>query len=173
MNLPSISIKKILYATDLSENAAHAFAYAAHLAALCNAGMTILHVIEEYAEETFITNMIGANTWNEIKSRHVTEAWDKLNDIKKQRPAIAEALHAFSENVKNGAGSHEFATDDILVKPGHPTEVIQQTATEQNCDLIVMGTQGHTTLTEILIGSTAEWMIKHAPMPVLVIPLHQ
>ena len=32
MNLPNVQIKKILYATDLSENAVHAFAYAVSLA---------------------------------------------------------------------------------------------------------------------------------------------
>jgi len=40
-------IKKILYATDLSENARYAFAYAASLANQYGAGVTILHVLED------------------------------------------------------------------------------------------------------------------------------
>ena len=35
MKLPNIQIKKILYATDLSETAAHAFSYAVSLAHYC------------------------------------------------------------------------------------------------------------------------------------------
>ena len=34
MDIPKVEVKKILYATDLSENARHAFAYAVSLANL-------------------------------------------------------------------------------------------------------------------------------------------
>ena len=37
-------IKKILYTTDLSQNARYAFGYAASLANRYDAGITILHV---------------------------------------------------------------------------------------------------------------------------------
>ena len=39
-------IKKILYTTDLSKNARHAFSYAASIANRYDAGVTILHVLE-------------------------------------------------------------------------------------------------------------------------------
>ena len=40
-------IKKILYTTDLSANARFAFSYAASLANRYDAGITILHILEE------------------------------------------------------------------------------------------------------------------------------
>jgi len=40
-------IKKILYATDLSEGARRAFGYAASIANRFGAGVTTLHVIED------------------------------------------------------------------------------------------------------------------------------
>ena len=40
-------IQKILYATDLSQNAAYAFRYALYLAEKLNAKLIILHVIEK------------------------------------------------------------------------------------------------------------------------------
>ena len=40
-------IKKILYTTDLSQNARHAFSYAASIANRYGAGVTILHVLED------------------------------------------------------------------------------------------------------------------------------
>ena len=55
MNLPNIQIKKILYATDLSETAVHSFAYAVSLANMYDAGITILHVLAEIPGEEFIT----------------------------------------------------------------------------------------------------------------------
>ena len=44
MNLPKVDVKKILYATDLSENARYAYAYALSLADLYQAAITIIHI---------------------------------------------------------------------------------------------------------------------------------
>ena len=59
MKLSNIQIKKILYATDLSETAAHSFSYAVSLANMYDAGITILHVLAEFPGEEFIANMIN------------------------------------------------------------------------------------------------------------------
>ncbi len=47
MELPKVEVKKILYATDLSESARRAFAYAVSLANLYQAKITFLHVMSE------------------------------------------------------------------------------------------------------------------------------
>jgi nucleotide-binding universal stress UspA family protein len=49
-------IKKILYATDLSENARHAFGYAVSLANRYDAGIIVLHVVEELS--SFARSMV-------------------------------------------------------------------------------------------------------------------
>ncbi|MBC2744902.1 MAG: universal stress protein [Desulfosarcina sp.] len=51
-------IKRILYATDLSENSAYAFGYAISLAKKYDAEITILHVIDETMESSIY--MLGA-----------------------------------------------------------------------------------------------------------------
>ena len=50
-------IKRILYATDLSENSAHAFGYAINLANKFDAEITILHVIDRMMDIS--VNMVG------------------------------------------------------------------------------------------------------------------
>ena len=50
VDLPIVDIKRILYATDLSENARYAMAYAVSLANTYCAQITILHVIDETPE---------------------------------------------------------------------------------------------------------------------------
>ncbi len=45
MELPKVKVKKILYATDLSESALFAFAYALDLATLYGAKLSLLHVL--------------------------------------------------------------------------------------------------------------------------------
>ena len=171
MELPNIQIKKILYATDLSETAVHAFSYAVSLANMYGAGITILHVFAEFPGEQFILNMINTDTWEEIKMRHYSEARDKLIGEKRDHIAIKEVLQAFSEEVNADAEDQTFVTDEILIKNGAPAEIIVQTAKKQNCDLIVMGTHGHGVIADVLIGSTAKWVVRQSPIPVLVIRL--
>jgi nucleotide-binding universal stress UspA family protein len=171
MILPNIQIKRILYATDLSESSVHAFSYAVSLANMYGAGITILHVLAEFPGEEFISNMIDTDTWNEIKMRHYSEARDKLIGKKRDHIALREVLQAFSEEVKTDAEDQAFVTDEVLIKSGAPAEIIVQTAQEQNSDLIVMGTHGQGAIAEVLIGSTAKWVVRQSPIPVLVIRL--
>jgi len=171
MNLPNIKIKKILYATDLSENAVHAFAYAVSLANLYGAGITILHVLAEFPGEEFIVNMINTDTWEKIKSRHYSDARNQLIGKRREPAAIREVLEAFSEETQADAQDQTFVTDEVLIKNGVPAEVIVETAKEQNCDLIVVGTYGHGSLSNVLVGSTAKWVLKNSPIPVLVVRL--
>ena len=134
MNLPNIHIQKILYATDLSETAAHAFAYAASLANMYGAGITILHVLAEFPGEQFITNMINTDTWKAIQRRYYSEARDKLIGTKRDCVALKEVLQAFSKEVRDDAENFTFATDEILIKNGVPAEIITETAKERQCD---------------------------------------
>jgi len=171
MQLSNIQIKKILYATDLSESAVHAFSYAVSLANMYGAGITILHVLTEFPGEEFITNMVDTDTWNEIKNRHYSEARQQLIGKKRDHVAIREVLQAFSEEAKADGEDQSFVTDEIIIKKGDTAEIIVQTAKEQNCDLIVMGTHGHSAIADALIGSTAKWVVRQSPIPVLVIRL--
>ena len=171
MKLPDIQIKKILYATDLSETAVHSFSYAVSLANMYGAGMTILHVLAEFPGEEFITNMINSDTWQEIKRRHYSEARDQLIGKKRDHVAIKEVLQAFSEEAKADGEDQAFVTDEILIKNGAPAEIIVETAKERNCDLIVMGTHGHGGIADVLIGSTAKRVVRQSTIPVLVIRL--
>jgi nucleotide-binding universal stress UspA family protein len=173
MEIANIQIKKILYATDLSETAVHAFSYAVSLANQYGAGITILHVLTEFPEEHFISNMIPPSTWKAIKERNYSKARDELIGKKREPAALKDVLQAFSEEVKANSKDQSFATDEILIKGGAPAETIVQTAKERDCDLIVMGTRGQGILAKVLMGSTAKWVVQHCPIPVLVIRLPQ
>ena len=171
MELTNVRIKKILYATDLSDSAVHAFSYAVSLANLYGAGITILHVLSEFPGEDFITNMINTDTWEEIKNRHYSEARDQLIGKRRGNVALKEALEAFSEEAQADGEDRAFVTDEILIESGSPAEVIVETAKKMSCDLIVMGTHGHSAIADVLIGSTAKWVVRQSPIPVLVIRL--
>lgn len=53
---------------------------------------------------------------------------------------------------------------------GFPKKEIINIATEWEADLIVMGTHGRGGLLNLLVGSVAETILKHATVPVMVVP---
>ena len=71
----------------------------------------------------------------------------------------------------------ETAWDGIDVKPslqiGHAGQQICARAAEDDADLIVTSTHGTTGFKHILLGSTAEYVVRHANRPVLVVPSHE
>ena len=56
------------------------------------------------------------------------------------------------------------------VAMGHPAEEIVKAAHDQAVELIVMGTHGRTGLRYLLLGSTAETVVRNAPCPVFLVP---
>jgi len=173
MDLPKVDVKKILYATDLSESARYAFAYAVSLADLYNASITFIHVMSEIPDllDKSVRGYISEERWEEIKSQNVEEAREAIIGKRRGHPAIRDALHQFSEDIKEGREGEGFVTDDIIVVRGNPVEEILKYSEENNCDLIVMGTHGQGTLVDAMMGSTARRVLRRSPKPVLVVRL--
>jgi nucleotide-binding universal stress UspA family protein len=67
--------------------------------------------------------------------------------------------------------------EGIEVKPslqiGHAGQQICARAAGHHADLIVTSTHGTTGFNHILVGSTAEYVVRHATCPVLVVPSHE
>lgn len=64
-------------------------------------------------------------------------------------------------------------TIDTLAREGDPAQVIAEEAEKRGADLIAMGTRGHGALRHLLLGSTAERVVEHAPCPVMTIRREQ
>ena len=173
MDLPKVDVKKILYATDLSENARYAFAYAVSLPHLYKASVTMVHVLPEVPAllDQSVIGYISEESWQAIKSEQMDEAKEALIGKRRDHLAIKEALHQFSEDVKQEQPGDGFTTDDIIVQRGNPVEEIIKSAQEIKCDLIVMGTHGQSTLEDVMLGSTARRVIRRSKVPVLVVRL--
>ena len=61
---------------------------------------------------------------------------------------------------------------ETAIKVGPPVEEICAFAKDRNVDLIVTATHGWTGFKHVLIGSTAERVVRHAPCAVLVVSSH-
>ena len=64
---------------------------------------------------------------------------------------------------------------DLEVSAGKPWQFICDAAAQRGATLIVLGPHGHRRFGDILLGSTAERVVRHAPCPVLItspMPIH-
>lgn len=58
----------------------------------------------------------------------------------------------------------------VWLVEGDVAEQITRIAQEQSVDYLVIGTEGRRTLSQIILGSTSQKILQHAPCPVLVVP---
>lgn len=156
-------IKKILYATDLSENARYAFKYAVSLADRYGAKITILHVLEElHAGATNLAvQFVGEEKWNELRK----------NNEQNVIHMIKTRLEKFCENVAGEVPQCQFLVDQVLVKIGHPADIISKKAESTPFDMVVMGTHGLGILADVAMGSTSRRVARRCKKPVLIVRL--
>lgn len=173
MDLPNIKIKKILYATDLSENARLAFAYAVSLSDLYGARLTLLHVLSEIPNllDNQVVGYISADRWEEIKAQNLQEARETLIGKSRNRRAVKEVLHQFCKDTGADQKCADFVLDDIVVVRGDPVKEILKAAGDNDCDLIVMGSHGYGALEDAMLGGTARRVLRRAKVPVLLVRL--
>ncbi len=82
----------------------------------------------------------------------------------------AEAIERLNEEL---AGIHRkrvepFCPENCHIRAGRPYQEIIALAREMDADLIVLSTRGHSGLKHLLLGSTAERVVRNAPCPVLI-----
>jgi nucleotide-binding universal stress UspA family protein len=89
---------------------------------------------------------------------------------------ILPLMRSAGENLLAQAGQKVLAqglqVECILITegPGRVFEHVAEHARNNNVDLIVLGSHGRRGMGRALLGSDAEQIIRHAPVPVLVVP---
>lgn len=164
-----IKLKKILCPVDFSRNAAYATRYALAFAETHGAELLLLQVEDLYAPCPAI-EYPGINGIAPICT-----PVDIGEDVAHGKGHASEK----GNSLERLAADLREARKDVTITPlratGKPFLEIVRTAEEQDIDLIVMGTHGRTGLSQMLIGSTAEKVVRMAPCPVLTVkhPQHE
>jgi nucleotide-binding universal stress UspA family protein len=82
---------------------------------------------------------------------------------------VIEGATARLNSLCKQAGLDPKLLDQTLVRHGSASHEIVDAARSLKIDLIIVPTRGHSGLKRILLGSTAERLVRHAPCPVLVV----
>lgn len=140
--------KKILLPVDNSENSKRALVYVADAAITHNAEVLIVHTYEMTGELTTILS--------DDPVFHKME--EKLIEQSKiiAQPYLKELL---SKGINASA---------IMVKGDVEFEIVK-VCDEQNCDLIIIGSQRKKSLKSFLLGSISNYVVHHSTCPVLIV----
>ena len=140
-------ITNILFATDLSAASQPAADYAITLAKLTGAHLHVLHVTNELDEHQRV--MIPREAF--------------LILVKELEVQAVKGLDRFCK----GHAGHLATTSYAEV--GAPFLKILESGEKVNADLIVMGTHGRTGMEQVIVGSTAERVVRRSMIPVLTV----
>ncbi|MFH2130481.1 MAG: universal stress protein, partial [bacterium] len=163
------NIRKIIFATDLSETARHAVRYACSIGHQYGAGVTVLHVLPDVLEQ------LGAEAGVDFADKVSSEGAASYNatQIEAARLTIQKRIVETSRLIMKEIPNCPLSESEIIVKVGSPADNIIETAQTGGYDMVVMGTHGHGPLEESLIGSVANEVIQRSSKPVLVVRLPQ
>ncbi len=143
----SRSISNILFATDFSDSSQPAADYAVTLTKLTGAHLHVLHVINELDEHQRV--MIPREAFLVLEKELGVQAVKALDRFcKEQAEGLATTTHA---------------------EVGVPFLKILELGEKVNADLIVMGTHGRTGIEHVIVGSTAERVVRRSRIPVLTV----
>lgn len=152
-------IKRILVPTDFSKHAFHAFKFAEELANQSNAEVHIYHVIEAPSAS------YGDSGFNAEGQADVSiDSHEEIIFTKSLVSQVKKKIHELATKAR-----HDHVKFHSHVEMGNVFKSIVSTAEDHNMDLMVIGTNGAHGIGEALVGSTAEKLVRHSPIPVIAI----
>lgn len=135
-------IRRILLATDLSPTSAAAAEQALTLASDLGASLLIVSVIDPEA---------GPGTGR---------LFARMDQRRAAREAAAQSLVV--------DGRRRGVRVSFLVWEGEPGSAIVDAAASEAADLIIVGTHGRSRVGRMVLGSVSDYVVRHAPCPVLI-----
>ncbi len=137
--------RKILFANEGSPAADRALLYVEHLARQEHAEVVVLHAFE--VPQRYVTS----DAYDDLRQAYEKAAWAVIDD-------------AVSELERSGVLSRGLAREMSAAR------AILEVAGEENASLIVLGTRGPSSATELLLGSVSSEVLRLARCPVLAVP---
>lgn len=136
--------EQILLAVDGSEHALKAAKLAGDLARAVNAAH--LRIVIAYDR---IPPYLGEPNFQHVIGARLREANERLDKARNAAGKVPAEIH-------------------IELIEGDPAEAIVKVAAARKCSVIVMGSRGLSRLSGLVLGSTSQKVVSHAPCPVLI-----
>jgi len=144
--------KNILCPIDMRPRSKMALRKAINIAHQFNSKIVLLSIHEEFiSKKQMIMSRVSVSALGEEFKKIAMEAKNDMKNLVKELEA-------------------EDIECEYLLRDGAPADIIIKLANEIGADLIVMGTNGRDSLSDYIIGSTTQKVLKKSKCPVLVMP---
>ncbi|MBP8651688.1 MAG: universal stress protein [Deltaproteobacteria bacterium] len=140
---------KILYPTDFSRNAEKCLAFVQRLREAGTREVVLLHVLDRRSFD-LLSALDSETTAHAAEENMVKSSLEKLNET--------------AQELKNSGLAVK-----IRVEKGVPFSEILKIAEEEDVSAIIVGSHGTSNLTEVLLGSVSEKVIRKSKRTVLVV----
>jgi len=168
-----MTFKKILVALELSPRDEYVFSEALSLAQYIGAQLTLIHCLSDLTEMVMISQtgmgseygLPGFTSASTISPGMVNmDLIEEANISKHQQ--VEKHLAQYQKQASSKGVSVECKCYEATGSIGSQ---ICQIAQDLNVDLIILGRKGHNAIAEVLLGSTSNHVMHHAPCAILVI----
>ncbi|MCG6938636.1 MAG: universal stress protein [Gammaproteobacteria bacterium] len=147
------AVESILVPIDFSAYSEAALLFAVNCAEKMGASITVLHVVHDLGESPGYYSVKG-----------------RKKQLKRMEDVAGDMLEDFIKNIREKnpdmEALHKLKT--VLVK-GLPVRRILEIAEKTKSQMIIMGSQGRTGLSHIMLGSKAEQVVRLSPIPVTIV----
>jgi len=143
--------RKILFPTDFSDVSEKALQFVKQLKGAGTTEVVVMHVVDERDLQHFQSNLVATYLdYNEIERRWVADAKERCTAVKAH-------LEAAGFTVK------------VRVEKGIPFNQILKAEEEEDVAAVLIGSHGKSGVSEMLLGSVSEKVIRKSKRPVLVV----
>jgi nucleotide-binding universal stress UspA family protein len=142
----------IVAPVDFTKSSTEALHDAATWAEQFGSELHVLHIVPDPAGQIWAVEAVGVN-FAAVREEWVQNAQSALD-------AVVSTLPLPAARVKT------------RVQIGRPGEQVVAYAREHDADLIVMASGEHGRIARFLLGSVADYVVRAATCPVLIIPVH-
>ena len=145
--------ESVLVPVDFSAHSEAALLFAVECAEKMGSSINVLHVIHDLGE---------APGYYSVKGRK--------KQLRRMEDVASEMLDHFIQEIQEKhPGSATLNNVETILVKGLPVNRILEIAIKLNSRMIVMGSQGRTGLSHIMLGSKAEQVVRLSPIPVTIV----
>lgn len=147
-NGASFKINRILVPIDFSTHSKNALNYAVSIASNFKSELILVYVVEPtiYPADFSFGQVAVPSIENELRERGKVEL----------------------DNLVTTSIPADLSSKSVI-RTGKPFLEIIKTAIEENVDMIIIATHGHSKVEHLLFGGTTEKVVRKAPCPVLIV----
>lgn len=165
------TLNNIVVPLDMSESSFAALPTAIRLAHKFNSGITLFHSVELYTADVELVPLFPPFDDEEAVKvsmlNRVVKYLGKNGDLGAKLNRDDENK-VYSITVKDDEGSYDIPLHAVVTKGFSANRDIVDYSNE-NADLVVMSTHGHTGLARLFLGSTTEQVSQHVHVPLLTV----